>query len=155
MPPSALVFAPHGNSYDRFAPGAHAPTGVAWAYENRTAAIRVPAGPAAARRIEHRVAGGDTNPYLLLTAILGAALAGMEDTLDPPPPVTGNAYSLDLPQLPRNWADAIAAFESSPLIARILPDELIRNFLLTKRQEMRYYDGLSETERVDLYLDTV
>jgi glutamine synthetase len=155
MPPSALIFAPHGNSYDRFAPGAHAPTGVAWAYENRTAAIRVPAGPASARRIEHRVAGGDTNPYLLLTAILGAALSGIEDGLDAPPPVTGNAYSLDLPQLPRTWAEAIREFETSPFIARILPGELIRNYLLTKRQEMRYYDGLSEAERLDLYLDTV
>ena len=76
-------------------------------------------------------------------------------TLDPPPPVTGNAYAQDLPQLPRCWADAIGAFETSPLIARILPDELVRNYLLTKRQEMRYYDGLSEAERVDLYLDTV
>jgi glutamine synthetase len=155
MPPSALIFAPHGNSYDRFAPGAHAPTGVAWAYENRTASIRVPAGPASARRIEHRVAGGDTNPYLLLTAILGAALSGIEDGLDPPPPVTGNAYSLDLPQLPRTWGEAIREFETSPFIARILPGELTRNYLLTKRQEMRYYDGLSEAERLDLYLDTV
>jgi glutamine synthetase len=155
MPPSALVFAPHGNSYDRFAPGAHAPTGVAWAYENRTAAIRVPSGPATARRIEHRVAGGDTNPYLLLAVILGAALTGIEDGLEAPPPVTGNAYSLDLPQLPRAWAKAISEFEASPLIARILPAELVRNYLLTKRQEMRYFEGLSKAERVDLYLDTV
>jgi glutamine synthetase len=155
MPPCALVFAPHGNSYDRFAPDAHAPTGVAWAYENRTAAIRVPAGPPAARRIEHRVAGGDINPYLLLTAILGAALTGMEDALAPPPPVTGNAYALDLPQLPRTWEHAIREFETSPLVARILPEELISNYIMTKRQEMRYYEGLSETERIDLYLDTV
>jgi glutamine synthetase len=155
MAPSTLIFAPHGPSYDRLVPGAHAPTGIAWAYENRTAAIRVPAGPTAARRVEHRVSGGDINPYLLLTAILGAALAGMEDALEPPPPISGNAYALDLPHLPRTWEDAIREFEASPLIARILPDELIRNYLLTKRQEMRYYEGLSETERVDLYLDTV
>jgi glutamine synthetase len=156
MPPSALIFAPHGNSYDRWAPGAHAPTGVCMGLREpdrgNPRALQAPPRPAA---IEHRVAGGDTNPYLLLTAILGAALAGMEDALDPPPPVTGNAYSLDLPQLPRSWAAAIAEFESSSLIARILPDELVRNFLLTKRQEMRYYEGLSEAERLDLYLDTV
>jgi glutamine synthetase len=60
-------------------PGAHAPTGIAWAHENRTTALRVPSGGPAARRIEHRVAGGDINPYLFLAAILGAALNGMED----------------------------------------------------------------------------
>jgi glutamine synthetase len=101
------------------------------------------------------VAGGDTNPYLLLAVILGAALTGIEDGLEAPPPVTGNAYSLDLPQLPRAWAQAISEFEASPLIARILPAELVRNYLLTKRQEMRYFEGLSKAERVDLYLDTV
>lgn len=57
MRESTLLFAPHANSYDRLVPGAHAPTGVAWAYENRTAAIRVPGGSPKARRIEHRVAG--------------------------------------------------------------------------------------------------
>jgi len=45
-------------------PHSHAPTGVCWAYDNRTASIRVPGGSFAARRVEHRVAGGDVNPYL-------------------------------------------------------------------------------------------
>ena len=155
IPDSTLIFAPHGNSYDRLVPEAHAPTGISWAYENRTAAIRIPAGSSAARRIEHRVAGGDVNPYLLLAAILGAALAGIEDGREPPEPVTGNAYEMDLPQMPRDWANAITAFEASELIPRILPRGLVRNYLMTKEQERQYYAELSETERVDLYLDTV
>ena len=155
MPSSMLLFAPHANSYDRFIPGAHAPTGIAWAYENRTTAIRVPSGPARARRIEHRVAGGDINPYLVLAAVLGAALTGIEDALPAPAPVTGNAYALPLPQLPVTWQDALAAFEASPAIRRILPDELIANFILTKRQEIRYMAELGPEERVELYLDTV
>jgi glutamine synthetase len=155
MPVSTLIFAPHANSYDRMVPGAHAPTSVCWAYENRTAAIRVPAGSHKARRIEHRVAGGDVNPYLMLTAILGAALIGMEDGLTPPPPITGNAYALDLPQVPTTWVDAIDAFENSPLIPRIFSAELIRNLLLTKRQEVHYMAELSPEEQVEVYLDTV
>ncbi len=81
-------------------PDKHAPTAISWGYENRTAAIRIPAGNPGARRIEHRVAGGDVNPYLMLAAILGAALTGIEDEIEPPPPVTGNAYAMDLPQIP-------------------------------------------------------
>ena len=155
MPGSALLFAPHGNSYDRMVPGAHAPTGVCWAYENRTAAIRVPGGAPAARRIEHRVAGGDVNPYLTLAGILGAALNGLEDRAEPPQPITGNAYAQELPQIPTDWGAAIDAFERDPVVARILPAELIRNFVATKRQELHYFAELDERERVELYLDTV
>ena len=143
-------------SYDRLVPGAHAPTAICWGYENRTVAIRVPSGNTAARRIEHRVAGGDVNPYLMLAAILGAALNGIEDGIAPPPPVTGNAYAQgDLPQVPTTWDEAIEDFAASAVIARILPAELIRNYVLTKRQERHYMAELSPGEQVELYLDTV
>jgi glutamine synthetase len=153
---STLLFAPHANSYDRLVPGAHAPTAICWGYENRTVAIRVPSGKAASRRIEHRVAGGDVNPYLMLAAILGAALLGIDEGLTPPGAVSGNAYAMaDLPQVPTTWDAAIAAFEASPVIARILPPELVRNYVLTKRQEQHYMADLTPEERVELYLDTV
>lgn len=155
LPGSTLLFAPHENSYDRLVPNAHAPTGIGWAYENRTGAIRIPSSPAAARRIEHRVAGGDVNPYLTIAAILGAALNGIEDKAACPAPFSGNAYDKGLAQLPANWADAIAAFESSPEIARIFPAHLIENYVMTKRQELHYMAELSDEETVELYLDTV
>jgi len=153
---STLVFAPHSNSYDRLVPGAHAPTTICWGYENRTAAIRVPSGGPAARRIEHRVAGGDVNPFLMLAAILGGALIGIEDAMTPPPPVSGNAYAMgDLPQVPTDWERAIETFAASSIVRRIFPEEMIRNYLLTKRQELHYMSELSPDERVELYLDTV
>lgn len=155
MPGSMLVLAPHASSYDRFVPGSHAPTAAAWAYENRTTALRVPSSSPAARRIEHRVAGGDINPYLFLAAILGAALDGIEQGKMPPAPITGSAYKMDLPQLPRTWADAIEAFDKSPEIARIFTPELRANFLATKRQELHYMADLTPEEQQDLYLDTV
>ncbi|OAN74422.1 glutamine synthetase [Sulfitobacter sp. EhC04] len=155
MPGSALVFAPHLNSYDRLVPGNHAPTGVSWAYENRTSSIRIPSGSSSARRIEHRVSGGDVNPYLMLAAVLGAAITGIEDGATPPPPVTGNAYDADLPQIPDNWEAAIDAFETDPFVARIFAPEMIRNLVLTKRQELHYMQELTPEERVIIYLDTV
>ncbi len=155
MPGSTLLFAPHANSYDRMVPGAHAPTSIAWAYENRTAAIRIPSGNCVARRIEHRVAGGDVNPYLTVAAVLGAAMNGIEDGEAPQPPITGNAYTTKLPQIPSKWEGAIDAFESSEEVKRIFSPDLIRNFVLTKRQELQYMDELSPEERVEIYLDTV
>lgn len=155
MPGSVLAFAPHANSYDRMVPGSHAPTGICWAYENRTAAIRIPSGNPSARRIEHRVSGGDVNPYLMLAAVLGAAMNGMEDGVEPPAPITGNAYDADLLQIPSDWGTAIDRFETDKNVARMFAPELIRNYVLTKRQEMHYMQGLSREDQTALYLDTV
>jgi len=155
MPASTLIFAPHGPSFDRMVPGAHAPTGAGWAYENRTAAIRIPGGPPRARRIEHRVACGDINPYLLLAAVLGAALTGVEDALTPPAPITGNAYELDLPQLAPDWQGAIDRLEAEPLMARLLPPALIENLCMTKRQELVRLAALPPDRHWQVYLEAV
>ena len=155
MPASMLIFAPHANSFERFEEGSHAPTGIGWGYENRTTAIRVPAGNHKARRIEHRVAGGDINPYLMLAAVLGAALVGMEDGLTAPVATKGNAYDAGLTQLPVTWADAINAFDGSEMMARILPPALMDYFVMTKRQELKYVQAQSPSDRIALYLDTV
>ncbi len=153
MAASTLIFAPHANSYDRLVPNAHAPTSVSWAHENRTASIRIPSGPGKARRIEHRVAGGDTNPYLLLAAILGAAVEGIDQALTPPPPIEGNAYAMDLPGLAESWDDALVAFETSATLKRVLPDLLRDNLIRAKRQEINLIAGMSSDEVLELYLD--
>ena len=101
------------------------------------------------------MAGGDVNPYLLLATLLGAALNGIEDGTEPPAPITGNAYAQDLPLIPGSWEKAMDAFEASEVMPRILPEGLIRNLLLTKRQELQYMSELSPQEQAEIYLDTV
>ena len=155
MPPSTLIFAPHANSYARLVPGAHAPTGAGWGYENRTTAVRIPGGPPAARRIEHRVAGGDINPYLSFAAILGAAITGIEEGLTPPPPISGNAYEVEMPQLAADWATAIDWFEQDAMMARIFHPDLIRNLVMTKRQELAYMSPIPKEDHWKTYLETV
>ena len=155
IPDLALIFAPHGNSYERLVPESHAPTGVCWAYDNRTASVRVPGGSFKARRVEHRVAGGDVNPYLFLAAVLGSALIGIEDDLTPPKPISRNAYEQEMLQIPDTWAAAIDAFENSRIARRIFDDTLVDNFVMTKRQELHYFAELSEEQQLELYLDTV
>ena len=91
----------------------------------------------------------------MLSVILGAALIGIEDKVVPPQPIKGNAYARQLDTLPSDWHDAIRLFEESTLMPRMLPKELIRNYLMTKKQELTYYAELSADERIDLYLDTV
>lgn len=155
MAASTLIFAPHGPSYDRFAPGAHAPTQVCWGYENRTVAIRVPGGSHKARRIEHRVAGGDVNPYLMLATTLGAAIEGIVQGLTPPPPTEGDAYALELAKLAPDWASAIDLFASYPFIARFLPSILIDNLVRTKRQELKALAEIKPSKYWQTYLERV
>lgn len=151
MPASQLVLAPHGNSFARFTRGAHAPVQMCWGYENRTSALRVPGGAPVARRIEHRVAGGDVNPYLLLSMILGAALMGIEETMTPPDPITGNAFDLDLPELDRTWRGALDRFENDPMTSKLLPRQMIENLIWTKRQEITRFAPLPPDEQASLY----
>ena len=147
MHESTLIFAPHYNSYRRLRPDTHAPTSVCWGYENRTAAVRIPGGSHLARRIEHRVAGADANPYLVMSAVLGAALIGIENKLTPATPLNGNAYEADVPQLPNHWNAAISAFESGSMIADIFAEQLREVFVQLKRQEhSRFLEQISPFE---------
>ncbi len=137
MADSMLCFAPHLNSYRRFLAGAHAPTFASWGYENRTVAIRIPDSPTVARRIEHRVAGADANPYLVLAAVLAGALYGIENKLMPPPAIAGDAYSEmnDELLLPRKWEQATDIFNQSDVLRDYLGEEFIRVYTAVKRQE--------------------
>jgi glutamine synthetase len=147
------VFAPHANSYRRFAPHSHAPSSIAWGYENRTTAIRIPGGPDAARRIEHRVSGADANPYLVLAAILGAALNGMDAGKMPVAPTRGDAYSANLVSLPIQWAEALKQFEVATSLDNIFDPLLKQAFLDAKNQELaRFVTDVSALE-YRTYLD--
>ncbi|NRA87406.1 MAG: glutamine synthetase, partial [Rhizobiales bacterium] len=139
MPDQTLIFAPHANSYRRLRLGSYAPIFAAWGYENRTTAIRIPGGSPKARRIEHRVAGGDSNPYLVLSAILSAALDGIERKLTPPNPIIGEAYGLELPPLATSWIKALENFKSSSLIPNQLSPMLHNLFFECKRQEIEVF----------------
>ena len=140
MEESMLLLAPHQNSYRRFQRGTHAPLAPTWGYENRTVAVRVPADSPAATRIEHRVAGADANPYLVISAILAGMLYGIENKLQAPEPLEGNAYDKVPPSLPRYWPDALARFSDSQFIPDYLGEEFHRVYTFLKQQELDEFD---------------
>ena len=49
-------------------------------------------GSAKSQRVEYRIAAADANPYIALAASLGSGLCGIENKLELPTPVEGNAY---------------------------------------------------------------
>jgi glutamine synthetase len=112
-------------------------------------ALRIPAAPPAARRIEHRVAGADANPYLVLAAVLAGLHYGLTTEADPGRPVEGNAYEQVPPSLPITWNDAISSLEA----ARILPDYLGADFCrlygtCRAAERDRFNDVITPTERL-------
>jgi glutamine synthetase len=140
MQDSMLLFAPNLNSYRRFQRGTHAPLAPSWGYENRTVAVRVPADAPIATRIEHRVAGADAQPHLVIAAILSGMLHGIENKLEVAAPLEGNAYDQLPASLPRYWPDALARFERSEFIGAYLGSEFQRVYSLLKQQEMDEFD---------------
>ncbi len=155
MAASTLIFAPHLNSYRRLQPHTHAPSCVCWGYENRHAAIRIPGGAPVARRIEHRVAGADANPYLVLAAILGAALIGIEEQRMPDQPVVGDHFPEQAEPLPNDWRTAISAFEKSKISSLIFSPLLCNLFVSCKKQEYATFARQMTDFEFTAYLETI
>ena len=142
IPELLAMLAPTTNSYTRLVRGAWAPTASTWGVDNRTAAFRlVPGGEdGAQQRIECRVGGADGNPYLVAAATLGAALAGIEQRLEPPTAVVGNAYDVEesLPPVRRfapTLRHAAERFASSALAQDLFGETFVRHYAATRLWE--------------------
>lgn len=136
MGESMLVFAPHANSWRRFANQSYAPVSPSWGVNNRSVALRIPAGEVKARRIEHRPAGVDANPYLVGATILAGIRHGLAHRIDPGSETQGNGYEGgdDLP-MPGDWREAIRAAQESDFLKDALGPDMHRTFTAIKAAE--------------------
>jgi len=139
MRDAQLVFAPFANSYRRFQPGSFAPVDLTWGFGHRGTAIRIPDKDGPAARVEHRVAGADVNPYLLLTAILGGILLGLDKDLDPGPVTEPGKDVPDAKRLTHDFLTAVEEFSASPFIGDAFGAEYQKLYGDTKRKEAITY----------------
>lgn len=154
MAEATLLFAPNPNSYRRLRPGSYAPMSPAWGHNNRTVALRVPAGPPEARRIEHRAAGADANPYLALAGVLAGMLHGVDRRIEPDEPAQGNAYERP-PALPLSLEHALDAFAAAPVVPSWLGERFCRLYLALRRAERdRFNDRVTALEH-EWYLSSI
>jgi glutamine synthetase len=135
----AVFVAPSINSYKRFAAGSWAPTTLAWGHDNRTCGFRI-VGDGQALRTETRIPGGDVNPYLGFAAVLAAGLYGIENELELPPALEGNAYESSAERFPHSLREAIAALEDGSVARQALGDEVVDHYLNYARTEQRLFD---------------
>jgi glutamine synthetase len=135
----AIFLAPTINSYKRFAAGSWAPTTLAWGHDNRTCGFRI-VGHGAGLRAETRIPGGDANPYLAFAALLAAGLNGVEQGLELPPPLEGNAYESDAERFPHSLREAITALEGGTMARAAFGDDVVDHYLNYARTEQRLFD---------------
>jgi glutamine synthetase len=151
------VFAPNANSYRRLRPELYVPMNATWGYNNRGVAVRVPVSGVADRRVEHRVAGADANPYLVAAALLAGMLHGIERKLPAPPPLVGNAYTqrLAAPRLPGDWPTALARFGASEFLREYFGERFVKLYELTRRGEMQDFNSRLTALDYAWYLEQV
>ena len=148
IPDMLAIFAANINACRRFVPDIFVPVNPSWGANNRSLAVRIPAGDDEARRLEHRVAGADANPYLVLAAILAGVHHGIEDRVDPGPPsaLVNESGKVD-PAWPLNLRSALNRFQDSDFARRYLTDEYVTLYCEMKRGEMdEFYQKITERE---------
>jgi glutamine synthetase len=151
--PAITVFgAPSINSYKRFENKSDAPNTASWGGDNRTAAVRSLVEGDRGTRIELRTPGADANPYWAVAALLGAAIAGIEEGEALAPQGAGDLYGAGQP-LPRVPSEAVQLARSDRRISDLLGEDAVHDYtLLVERDWQAYITTVTEWER-DRYLD--
>ncbi|WP_240761087.1 glutamine synthetase family protein [Mycolicibacterium sp. CR10] len=135
-----LFFAPNINSYKRFVDGSFAPTAVAWGMDNRTCSLRV-VGHGHGMRMECRAPGGDVNQYLAVAALIAGGLHGIDEGLELPDALEGNAYTSGAERLPTTLAEAAALFEGSAVAREAFGDDVVDHYLNNARVELKAFNS--------------
>ncbi|GJL83189.1 MAG: glutamine synthetase [marine bacterium B5-7] len=152
MADCTAIFAPGANSYRRLVRGAYAPVHLSWDDNNRTVALRIPASDPVARRVEHRVAGADVNPWLFVSAVLGGIHQGLTLKSEPPKKIEGNAYKQSLPGIPDNWKEALERFSESAFIDDYFGREFATVYARIKNHEREIFERAITTLEYQWYM---
>ena len=150
------IFAPNANSYRRLQPGCFAPLSPNWGYNHRNVSLRIPVSDAKNLRIEHRVAGADANPYLVVASILAGIHYGLTNKCDPGPFIDeGTLMEGEEITLAQNWPQALATFEASKIMPQYLGEEYFRLFSQTRRDEYNQFNAVISNVDYEWYLRSI
>ncbi len=151
------------NSFKRLVIGEEAPTAVSWGQANRSALIRVPnysLQRSASQRLEFRLPDSACNPYLMFAVVIAAGLQGIREGYELPPEAeedvsylsSAERRALGYPGLPTSLESALAAMESSELVAHALGEHVFEFFLRNKKAEWEAYRRQVTSYELQRYL---
>ena len=133
LPHCMPIFAANHNAFRRYGAMVNAASRASWGFEDRDACIRIPESDARNLRIEHRLAGADANPYLVLAAILSGMEHGLDAQREPIAPLNQDRQSgIDFPQ---DMLSAVAAMQDHPAVRERLGSEFVMVYCENKRQD--------------------
>lgn len=152
LPAATSLMAPYVNSYRRMVAFESAAVNLEWGYDNRSVGLRIPHSPPQARRVENRVVGADTNPYLAIAASLACGYLGLRQKLSPRDAFQGNAYKAPN-DIPRSLAESLREFDKCPDLKALLTDDFSDLYITIKAQEYdEFMQVISPWEREHLLL---
>ena len=126
-----VLFAPSRKSYARFVPGYNVPVTVSWGANNRTVAVRLPTKPAENKHIEHRVAGADADPALVIAAVLAGIHHGILHRVPAGEQIFGDAslpiYALEA--LPKDIRTALSLMQSSSRVTHYFGTDWCNDYM--------------------------
>ncbi len=161
--PSLLAFTnPSLNSYHRLVPGFEAPVNLVYSQRNRSACMRIPitGSNPKAKRVEFRCPDPSSNPYLAFAAILLAGLDGIQNRIEPKPPIDKDLYELppeehaELDQVPASLeavVDSLEADHEFLLAGDVFTADLIETWIELKRAEISEIRLRPHPYEFDLY----
>jgi len=137
------------NSYKRLQPHSFAPYKVTWGYDNRTCMIRIPPVRGEDTRIENRLPGADTDPYVALAVILAAGLDGIRQQIEPSNAEVGEGASLtEADALPRSLGEALHHLEHDSWAHEALGETFLQHYIkLRKAENERFLQSVTDWER--------
>ena len=149
---ATALFCPNVNSFRRMRLESDAPINLHWGRDNRTCGLRVPDSSRHARRVENRIGGADSNPYIAFAATLACGLIGLTEQRQPGPMTTGDAHELAF-TLPRHLTEALSKLDACLPLRSMLSDRFVDAFIEVKNLEMNTYNRVvSSWERNYLLL---
>lgn len=151
------------NSYKRLVAGYDAPIYISWARNNQSSLVRVPSvkkGKPSSVRVEYRAPDAACNPYLALSVILAAGMAGITKGYELPPEVPADVGRLTaaeraaagVQRLPETLSEALEVMERSDLVAEALGEHVFDWFLRNKRAEWERYQQHVSRFELETYL---
>ena len=153
LPKAISLMAPYVNSYRRYMAMGSAPINLEWGRDNRTTGLRVPLSSPDTIRIENRVVGMDSNPYLAIAASLACGYLGIKQELEPREEVKGEAYSLPR-ALPRGLLEGLELFDDAPELEKVLGKNFCKVYKSVKLYEAEaFLEVISPWEREHLLLN--